>query len=379
MKKPIVFLAAAVVLLGAAAWLMPSTNPGDEAASTTDQAAQHYPSGPTAADQAKLQARKTLPPTAAPDPDPAATAAAAPQAPAAPSSKGGMRDAVMVALPPGATDVLVMEAQTFLQRPIMRGVAQCLAMQGMTFPLESLGLRVADLDRVALVDLGDQGSLAVITGDMGRMDAARLLQNPLEERYGDRGRIYSSAGAPDDEKDKLWTVARFGDGLTLVGKPRTVVVQALDRLEGRAPSTVLIPEAEQYSDAYGRMSTLSLRRVFPADLTDKADAAKLVALFHIDSRKDILIAADAQGEPEASHALGKATAAALAARRAQAAGDGDKAMVKLLDTFRVRLTPDGFKLQAGFTEAYLKQQLGACIEGGRTPAANSGSAGAPAP
>jgi hypothetical protein len=109
-------------------------------------------------------------------------------------------------------------------------------------------------------------------------------------------------------------------------------------------------------------------------MSTQLDAAKLVVGFHINSQKDILIAAEAHGDPAASQAIGKTTAAGLAAQRADAATRGDKVMVKLLDVFRVRLTPDGFRLQAGFTEAYLRQQLGACFEGGLPKAAAGGGA-----
>jgi hypothetical protein len=363
LKKPVVFLVAAVALLGVAAWLMPSVSPTGETATSEPSAAPAYPTGPTAADKAKSEARKTLDvPATAPAPVPTDAVAPAPSTPPAAALK---RDAIMVALPPSASDLIVMEAQTFVNRPIVRGLAQCLAMQGMNFSVDRIGLRAEDLDRVAIADLGEAGTLTVVTGDVSRLDISQLIANPVEARHGAQGRIYAAEGATPEERAGLWTVGRFREGLAIIGKPRAVVEQALDRLEGRAPSEVMFPDSEQFGDAYGRLTARSLRRVFPAELADKVDDAGLMAQFHMTANQDFLISADAVGEPEASQALGKATAAALAAKRADAASQGDKAMVKLLDTFRVRLAPNGFKLQAGFTEAYLKQQLGSCIEGGR--------------
>jgi hypothetical protein len=331
---------------------MPSNDPAGKQGKES-AAALSFPDHPAAADQAKMQQRRTLPPQAGQSPT------AAPGAVAALPAK---RDPLLVALPPDR-ELMVFELSSFFKQPLGQMFSACMRSDAFWHGFESKGLDLGEVDRVAVGNLWSSERLVVVSGNALHADPTQMYRLKEPTAYGVGGQVFAPIEAlPSD----TWTppyVGLWNKTTVLFSTSLRAVHEALDRLDGRTPAELAFPQDEAYSQAYGVVTARSLAdAVSSLGLSEQLRRADLTAHFHIAVPDDAAIVLDAQGSSADAREVAKALAAMLAAKRVQAASAHDKRASKLLDLYSVTPQPQGFQLKVAVPLSFLQDLLAGCAD-----------------
>ncbi len=369
MRRRAPWLLLGLLLLVIGAWLMPSIDPSAERRGR-ERAELQFPRYPDADDYEVMRKRRTLPALPRPETDAGDNSDS--------DSRPQKRDPLLVALPPRG-DLLVFEASAFLKSPIGRMMTECLAEKGDVPTVERDGFDLASFERIAIGNPSDDHRIIAIAGKVGRDRIPTQHREKPPRPYGDHGQLYGGAGAESGPE----VFAIWNDELTLVSDDEAEIRAAIDRLEGRRQEPSSFPPDSAYGEMYGRLGAEAAMALLPSALRDKLPVGDLQVELHADATQDVLVVADAYGTDPHSIDIGKTLAAALGAQRFQAAAEGDEELSALLDAFSVERAPDGFQLQAAFTQDFVERSLGECATRARrrqhapdnSPASVAGSGG----
>ena len=281
----------------------------------------------------------------------------------------GGRDPFLAALPPvgagGAPMALVVEAAVIaptaagdiLMRCMRRGGAEERMRQQTGFGLESV-------DRVAFSD-----ELAALEGHFGGAVGARLreaFQADGQASHGARAVIHTRSNAEGEPQ----ALASWDERILLNGK-LSVVLAALDRMEGADAGLPAVPEESAYGDAYGSLAAGTAADFLRDKLADVS--AGLGRASRIDlhlrtkgtSRGDVLVVVDVT-VPEAgarAELLGKLGNALLLGRGAARARSDENA-VAVADSARVSPVGDALRLEAALPIESIAHWLSHCADTG---------------
>ncbi|AUX40413.1 hypothetical protein SOCE26_018140 [Sorangium cellulosum] len=319
-KKRGAWLAAAMVLLALAAWLM---SRGDREKPTVRPRKIEFPRHPKPAEQQRASRRRTLPPLPAPSPD-----VEAPQP---------RRDPVLVALPADPKrSAMVFEIEALKESPIMQIWLDCMLSRGEDRAgfarfKDRFGIDVLeDVERAATSSTGLvvlQGSFEGATFDRERWTT---------RTYGEKGIVY-------EEKDTGRVVATWGPDL-LIAEPRAepgLVEDAIDRLESTDPAQGSVLQQHQaYSDVYGVLSPDDLSNMLPSEQDQLAERIRETVErveIHVDASEDVAVVAEVAGPAgQEMKDLSKLFGAALSLGRLNAKREGNDELAELLDYARVK-------------------------------------------
>jgi hypothetical protein len=326
MKKRGVWLAAAMVLLALAAWLM---SRGDKEKPTVRPRKIEFPRRPKPAESERASRRRTLPPLSAPPPGVEA-----------PRWK---RDPVLVALPADPKrSAMVFEIEALKGSPIMQIWLDCMLSRGderagFARFKDRYGIDVLeDVERVATSSAG----LILL---QGAFEGAKFESERWTTRtYGERGVLH-------EDKDTGRVVATWGPDL-LLADPRAepgVVEDAIDRLESTDPARgAILQEHQAYSDVYGVLSPDDLSKMLPPEqeqLAERIHETVERVEIHVDASEDVAVVAEVAGPAgREMEDLSKLFGAALSMGRLNAKREGEDELAELLDHARVETeTPRG--------------------------------------
>lgn len=337
MRRSRFWLAAAVLLFAAAAWLMrgkPKASP--RAAHQRDE----FPIYLRQKEHARLQKRiVALPPL--PDAGP----------------RPRMRDPFLAALPPvdrGANrTAMVFEAEAMKSMPIGRMFLRCIKRDGDDEKMrERIGIGVDDVERMGVSD-----EVLIMAGSFGgaRFDA---LPDVTRERRGAHGRLYVLENGR--------TLGVYDDQVLIIGE-RPKVEAAIDRMDGGESGQPAIPDHDSYGEVYGVLSVDRLAEMLQHDQPDLAQrlrqAAEQVSL-HVDATSDVLLVADVTGpNGQLVGDLGKTLGGVLSLGRLQAGASRDDQLSELLETARVRPRDGSFSVEVALPLPLLERGLGPCAKG----------------
>ena len=340
------WLAAAVLLLALAAWLM--LRGGDELPAEKTVA---LPRALRPAERERMQRRQTLASPAHPTPGP--------QRP---------RDPLLAALSTGAgKTALIIEANAIRNSPVGQLLIDCLARGEQGNPVELLKRELnvdvlQDLDRVAITPRG-----VILSGNFGNAKWDQLMgDRATSSAYGEQGTVYSGPqrrtadGGSDQD-----VAARWGNGLVMLGSSATDAHDSLDRIEGRTPSAPPLSEQQTYGEIYGVMSSDDLARLFPREAKDLANQLRRVAdqvEIHVDTSSDVGLTATVRGStgsPDLED-LGKSLGGLLSLARLKAQAEGDTATSELLESARVLPHGSSFDLELALPLKVLERELAWC-------------------
>jgi hypothetical protein len=363
------WLIGAVCLFVAAGWLMWRGEHGTKPARAKHNESD-FPSPQTRrGDRQREDQRLVLPPLPQP------VGAEAPERP---------RDPVLAALAPAAKQAFVFEAAAIRDSPLGAIFLRCAIRSDGLGELEKLKQKhgvdvMRDVDRVAMSD-----QTFIVSGSFGQARWADAFDGASSRTYGSDGVIYESPPAGAQTRPVF---ATWGRGMLLVAPDAASVEQALDRLEGRAPTAKPpIASGDAYGEAYGVLSWSELAELFPADFAAKVRAVSPRMEVHVDARDphDVLMVADVTGsDTQGVEDLGKSLGAALAVARVKARADGDDDLVELLDVSHVTEHAGRFRTEVALPLDFIEKKLcdhddaGAARSGAAT-ASVSASAAVPA-
>jgi hypothetical protein len=364
LKRRSAWLLLALALFGLVAWMTPRLD-GNPYAREAKPA--RFPRYPSRAEYRRMNQRRTL---------------VQPAQPGAATAEPIKRDPLLVAMPPDARTLLVLEAKAFLQKPIGRMLVACAKADADIPTLEKDGFDLDKLDRTAVVDPGEAGEMFMLSGAFAGIDVHKMKRVGDPQPYGRSAQIYAPAAASESSdapgaraRANDSYVATWNDEIVLIGKQGEAIRAAIDRLEGRAPARAPFDQNEAYGELYGRVTGRFAPRFLPNVVADKLQEAGLDFMFHLDASKDALLVVDASGTPQEARDVGRTLAAALAARRVQAISSGETNLARLLDLYSVRSEHDGFQLEAAFPLELVEEALGKCAKDAAARDASSGSAG----
>lgn len=344
------WLGSAVVLFALAAWLM---SRGDEPRKQPPPPVE-FPRYLRPAEQERLERRRTLPEKPAP------IAAPAQEEP----RTAPVLDPLLAALrrKPGESAV-VFEANALRHSPIGELAVDCF-FQGKDLDQlrGELGFDpLEDVDRVAFA-----GEVVLVSGHFGGVDWSHLAPDARFRPVGEKGRLLDRREVGRDGAFALWN-----DELLLAAPSEGALLEAIDRLEGRAQVEPAIDEGSTYGELYGVIGAAQLAKLLPPE--QKALAARLEAAaqrieLHVDASGDVAISADVEGpDTQAVGDLGRSLGAALAVARLQAKATGEDDLVELLDLARIQPRDGRFSLELALPLSLLEKHLGGCRDG-RPPA-----------
>lgn len=272
-------------------------------------------------DVARAERRATL---VVPPARPVAPAAAAPAAPR-------RKDPFLVALPVKPDrPVMVFEANALRHSRLGERFLACIQAQDpsrLADITRETGLDpLKDIDRVAFL-----GDALVVSGYFDRVRWDTLAGGPAE-RYGEAGRIFARPGK---------ALGAWGDGILVIADRVEEVRQAIDQLEGRAPTAAAaVPEDMAYGEVYGVIPGAATRRLLggaDAGLAERIASLASRVEVHMDAMQDVAATIRIRGDDAAGLGdLARSLGGALALARTQAQGGGDDRLADLLDHAEVR-------------------------------------------
>jgi hypothetical protein len=343
-------VAAALLLAGSAALLALVEDEGPR----PTRPAVRFPSHMRAAEEERLEARRTLPPLPPQD---------GPPPPGEPPPAPAQRDPFLAALPAGPGDaVVVFEANALRHSRLGELFLRCaLARDPGTFTRieEETGIDVLkDIDRVAVA-----GDALVVSGFFDRAHWERLEQRgATASPLGEAGRLWRGPGAGGGG-----ALASWGDQLLVLSRDEASARRAIDQLEGRAPAQApALPEELSYGEVYGVVPGSALRRLLgpgQGALGERLAAAASRVELHVDAMQDVAAVVRVEGEDGAALSeLARTLGGALAAGRLEAKAKGEGELVELLDAARV-LTDDGrFSVELALPQELLERWFERCAE-----------------
>jgi len=270
------WLAAALVLLAVAAWLM-STD--DKMSKEPNLDEVDFPGHMRIEEYDRVEARKKeLPPPMLPAEDP-------------PDPEHVTTDPVLRALPDGARSTVVVEANAIRHSQLGQLFVDCLR-DGDHDPFaelqDKIGFNVLeDLDRIAVAD-----QVMLLSGHFEDANLEELFSRDGAERYGDQGTLF--CGGHD-------CVGVWGDELLISGRDRDAVTAAIDRIEGRAEVSPPIEDHQTYGEIYGVIDPDQLAELLPTGQSGIAETIREVVdgvALHVDAMGDVAMVAELAGEDD---------------------------------------------------------------------------------
>jgi len=350
MRRRNQWLLAAAVLLALAAYLMSRQGQAPDA---SPRAQVEFPRRLRAPEFQRMEKRKTLPPL--------------PSAALASAQETRRRDPLISALPGnnGGT-VLVIEANAIRHSPIGELLVQCFAARGRGDPVaqfqEQTGIDLLkDLDRIAITEKG-----MIVSGSFQNARWDKTFGEARASSYGEQGAIYSPAphslpdGGPAEPMMGIWN-----GQLIIIGENGDDVRSAVDRVEGRAPVRApALPEESSYGEIYGVISAEQLAPLISGNDLALAERLRRVAErieIHVDTRKDVALAAHVSGRDAAAVSdLGKSLGAMLSLARLHPEVRQNPDLAELLDLARIEPGDGHFDLELALPMEFLEKQLASC-------------------
>jgi hypothetical protein len=349
-RRSWVWLLAAGVLFGCAAWLMSRKDPErPEPAWQRVDLPRHMKHE----DRARAQSRRLLP-----------ELAAVPATDGAPEQPARPRDPVLAALPSEMKrGVVVVEANAIRHSPVGELMLECLLSRddgaAMANLKESLGFDPLEaVDRIALAD-----DTLVISGHFGDAKWKELFPGG-GRAFGQHGTIYSPTSGKQDDPMRLGV---WRNQVVVLADNDAQAELILDRIEGRGlHGPPVIDESMTYGEIYGVISATQFADMLPADQKAVADrlrgAADRIEL-HVDTRRDVGVVADIRGpSPADARDLGRTLGAALAVGRLKAQAEGNTELAELMELARVMPGESDFRLELGLPLEFLQKHLQSCVD-----------------
>ncbi|WP_224372714.1 hypothetical protein [Hyalangium versicolor] len=351
------WLALAVVLLAAGAWLMVSGS-GEQPAPEPKKIV--FPSRMQRSQWKRADERKTQVVPAVLDAGVVA------------GEKPRMRDPVLAALPRGAGhSAMVIEANALRNSPIGELLLDCLLRDGgrsMEDFRKATGVDpLQDLDRLVITDEG-----MVFSGDFSKAHFQDMLQERVALDYGPGARVYEPGAVLMTGGDggvrrgrNSSAVGTWNNQMLVVGDSPDAVKKVLDRVQGGGSNEQpVIPEDATYGEMYGVVSVEMLARMLPPDQAELAqrlkEAASTVEL-HMDASSDMAMVAHVKGSDDSKvQDLGKSLGAALSVARLKAQADGNTDMAQMLDFAKVQPDGSSFKMELAVPLDVLRERLAFC-------------------
>ncbi|MBI1944739.1 MAG: hypothetical protein HYS27_03530 [Deltaproteobacteria bacterium] len=259
------------------------------------------------------------------------------------------------------------EANAIRHSPLMEKILRCRqdeATGGLQQMKEELGIDpLEDLDRV-----GFNGEVFAASGFFQNMKVPEEV-GPGES-YGDKAKLWRMQG--DDGGSVVF--AQVDNGLLLSGADEASVKRAVDRAEGRAPSSPTPPAGLGEAELYGTLPGAFLQEL--AGGTKDPTAARIAELVVSSSVRmnvgtDAALSLDVATKDEASsEELEKTINGGLALVRARAEQQGERDVAVMLDQARVeRAEGGGLMLDVAVPGEFLLKTMGCGPDG--TPLAGA--------
>lgn len=349
------WLVAAVLLLGAAAYLMSREDP-ERPPPVWERV--EMPRRMRVEERQRAERRRTVVvPTFTAD---AGTGANAP----APRP----RDPVLAAMPSSfERGLVVVEANAIRHSPVGELLLECVLSRDDGRALarfrEMTGVDpLADLDRVALAD-----DTLVLSGHFEKAKWKELFPGGGRP-FGQDGTLFQPLrpdGGVADGSAGVWR-----DELFVVGESEDEVRAVIDRLEGRGiHGPPALDESQSFGEIYGVLSPDALANLLPEEHAAIADKLRQSAdriELHVDTTSDVGIVANVSGpNADDSGDLGKTLGAALSLARLQAQAEGQTEVAELMELARVVPGEGDFRMEMGLPLEVLEKHLKACVERNR--------------
>jgi hypothetical protein len=289
------------------------------------------------------------------------TTPAVEMAPAAEQRGAAPIDPLLAAIPASAIGVVVLEARSLFALPAGQLLARCLERsRNFRAPIDDID----KVERMAFAQLDDGRSMGILLGELS--DASQpSTSSAAAQAYGDRAQLFDARRAAD-EPDPSQTARRpsavWDHKLWLYGDNADDLRGAVDRLEGRTREPSSIAANDDYGDVHGRVRSDFLGMLLPPEIADSVANAGVQLEFHVDASDDLLVTIDAIGEAAKTRELGRRLESALAALRTHAASD--RRLSGLLESYTLRTTADGLRLEAVLSLELVGELLGPCAAGG---------------
>lgn len=262
------------------------------------------------------------------------------------------RDPALSAVPADAPSLVVLEAGTLFELPVGRMILRCLQKSG---ALANDKQNLSQVKRMVFAQLADGSRLTVVSGDRDQSDGEATVPE-------DRGQsVPNDQSARGQPTVKPRTVQRHGD-LLLRGDD-SAVRGALSRLESSADQAGTEPN-EEYGDAHGRLTGQFVSRLLPPSLAETVARSDVRFEFHVDGTDGIQLTLDALGAKTPAGEMAQAIARALETMKDDARVQSDRTLMRLLDSYTLSGTADGFRLEATLPLDLVAEVLGKCAESG---------------
>ncbi|WP_224241320.1 hypothetical protein [Hyalangium gracile] len=352
------WLALAVVLLAAGAWLM-FTGEGEEPEPEPPRKVV-FPNRMQNNQWKRADQRRTqLVPMQA-------------DAGVAANDKPRMRDPLLAALPRGkGHSAVIIEANALRYSPIGELLLDCLMRDGGKrlddFRKASGVDPLQDLDRLAITDDG-----VMFSGDFSKARFGEMFQERVAADYGPNARVYEPGAVilqlADGGVRRGRDDAAFGtwnNQMLVVGDNPESVKSVLDRVHGGgSDEPPVLSEEATYGEMYGVLSVEQIARLLPPDQAELAQRLREAAEtmeFHMDASSDMALVAHINGADEGKVTdLGKSLGAALSVARLKAQAEGEKELAQMLDFAKVQPYGSSFKLELAVPLEVLKERLAFC-------------------
>ncbi|MGA9523011.1 MAG: hypothetical protein WBV82_16200 [Myxococcaceae bacterium] len=339
------WLMAALVLLGAGAWLMSREDPERPEPARERVSMPRKMRNP---ERQRAQERRTL---VVPAPDP--TPGEAPPPPPA------LRDPVLAALPSKIERAaVVIEANALRHSPVGELLVDCMTSfdggRRLQQVRDETGVDpLEDLDRVAFAD----GTL-ILSGHFENAELPKLLFEGPGRPHGRDGMLHEGKNA---------VVGSWRGQMFVLGNTAEEVTEVLDRLEGKGlgEGPPLLDESSTFGEIYGVISPQALARLVPKEqqaLAQRLERAAERIELHVDAQRNVGIVADiGGGDPQDTVDLGKSVGAALALARMQAQANGKTELAELLEFARVVPENGEFRMEMSLPLEVLEKHLKECV------------------
>ena len=269
---------------------------------------------------------------------------------------GEKLDPLLVALPVGATTVVIFEASAMRESSVGQIFFRCLGAHKWRHDrtMDLMTSFAQNVDRIAVTE-----TLTVAIGDFKNVTWEGISENQgMDRQYGSEGRIRTSATGEAYNR----TLAKFGSEMFLVGQSQSGVQTAIDRLEGRSHvGGIPLDSSLAYGDVYGVVDAKQFSQWVPKDIAQTVAETVTKVELHIDVADDILIVADFTGpDPEKVEKLGRAVTGALGLARIEASNEGDEELSELLEYASVVPRPKEFRVELALPVKAIRRALGNC-------------------
>jgi hypothetical protein len=278
-------------------------------------------------------------------------------------------------LAPNHDGVLFIEANAIRHSPIIEKLLRCKQTagggKGLTQLSEAFGIDLTEaIDRI-----GVTGGAMVVSGFFSKLKLPEALGSGTP--YGDRAVLYEAK----DKGSEPTYFAQVGDELLLTGN-RADVLAAIDRAEGRAAAGAPLPERLSSSEVYGTVDHRFIQRLLSQSTDPQTKRfAQLIQSATLRMSVDEAVATSIDvtaTDPASAEDLAKATSAAFAVLRQDAAQSGDSELAQLLEQARAQSDGQGMvNLDLAMPGEVLLKIMGCAADGNPLPTSRGPPAAGP--